>query len=128
MKKLFNIIIVASLTLAHMQTAFAGLWSSETDWEKTGSEDRGERYKRNVKKRGDIVTYEILEDLYSPMTHDSKIIRSMIYYNQIDCQRKTQRITTLEFFSKQMAAGNSWAGPTSKEMELHSSAYNKYCL
>ncbi|MDB0016379.1 hypothetical protein N9E28_02390 [Alphaproteobacteria bacterium] len=127
MKKLFMLAIVASITFITPKITFAGFWSSESDWEKITPSARGDYYRRNVKKRGNIITFETLEDLYSPLTNDSKIIRSMIYYQLLDCQQNTENVTALEFYSGQMATGNSWVGPASNTFELSSSHYDKYC-
>lgn len=92
----------------------------------TYSRDRADLYERNYRLRGTAATYEMLEDLYSPITHEGKIIRSMIYYILIDCEKVTAQVTALEFFSGQMASGSSWAGPAGR-YETSEKTQLKYC-
>ena len=92
----------------------------------TYSRDRADLYERNYRLRGTVATYEMLEDFYSPITHEGKLIRSMIYYIMIRCEKVTAQVTATEFFSGQMASGSSWVGPGGR-YEMTETGQQKYC-
>ena len=90
------------------------------------SRDRADIYERNYRLRETVATYEMLEDFYSPITHEGKLIRSMIYYIMIHCEKVTAQVTATEFFSGQMASDSSWVGPAGR-YEMTETGQQKYC-
>lgn len=59
------------------------------------------------------MTWEGLEDLFSPRVENQKMYRSIVQFIQINCKERTIKVTAFKFYSGQMATGESWVKETS---------------
>ena len=125
MARLIASIFLCGLLLTPM-VASAAEPVKGSEFKFTYPRDRADLYERNYRLRGTVATYEMLEDFYSPITHEGKLIRSMIYYIMIHCEEVTAQVTAIEFFSGQMASGSSWVGPAGR-YEMTETGQQKYC-
>ena len=110
-------------------------------WMAIYQDDRGTRYRRNFLRQDRILSFEELENLRSPAVANNRLYKSMIYYYIVKCpptfnaekyikcvldgdceegapDETYYKVTAMEFFAKQMATGESWAGGGSKKFPL----------
>ena len=109
--KVFSTLVVVLILFVKPKAAdaFFGIFEKEIEWVKIHSaEKRSFEYFGELKRDGDIVSFQRLEDLFSPMQVSGKLAKSMIYYISGSCKKYDFKVTAMEFFTGQMGAGESF--------------------